>query len=120
MGKILTSTDEKMVQNGVKQLDKALKLFKFVWETAGMKGDLEKIGTHDLGSGVCRWFYSGGVAVAKCRSMKISYHTKIHYVELHHVSYSKNDDKSVQSTRVTGIVMGTYSRMKKPFAHCGF
>ncbi|XP_073128131.1 uncharacterized protein [Henckelia pumila] len=41
MGKILTSDDEKVVWNGVKQLDKALGLFKFVWETAKMKGDLE-------------------------------------------------------------------------------
>lgn len=41
MGKILTSDDEKMVRSGVKQLNKALGLFKFVWETAGMKGDLE-------------------------------------------------------------------------------
>ncbi|TXG62134.1 hypothetical protein EZV62_013497 [Acer yangbiense] len=41
MGRILTSDDEKMVWSGVKQLDKALGLFKFIWETAGMKGVLE-------------------------------------------------------------------------------
>ncbi|KAI3468041.1 hypothetical protein Pfo_024704 [Paulownia fortunei] len=41
MGKILTVDEEKVVWNGVKQLDRALGLFKFVWETAGMKGDLE-------------------------------------------------------------------------------
>ncbi|XP_073029021.1 uncharacterized protein [Primulina eburnea] len=41
MGKILTSDEEKVVWNGVKQLDKALGLFKFVWETANMKGNLE-------------------------------------------------------------------------------
>ncbi|KZV52268.1 hypothetical protein F511_14164 [Dorcoceras hygrometricum] len=41
MGKILTSDEENVVWNGVKQLDKALGLFKFVWETAKMKGDLE-------------------------------------------------------------------------------
>ena len=41
MGKILTSNEEKMVWSGVKQLDRALGLFKFVWETAGMKGILE-------------------------------------------------------------------------------
>lgn len=41
MGKILTSDEEKVVWNGVKQLDKALGLFKFVWQTAKMKGDLE-------------------------------------------------------------------------------
>ena len=41
MGRILTSDDEKMVQSGVKQLDRALGLFKFIWETAKMKGVLE-------------------------------------------------------------------------------
>ncbi|KAK2664816.1 hypothetical protein Ddye_003390 [Dipteronia dyeriana] len=41
MGRILTSDNEKMVWSGVKQLDRALGLFKFVWETAGMKGVLE-------------------------------------------------------------------------------
>lgn len=41
MGRILTSDDEKMVLCGVKQLDRALRLFKFVWETAGVKGDLD-------------------------------------------------------------------------------
>lgn len=40
MGRILTSNEEKMVWNGIKQLDKALGVFKFVWETAGMKGVL--------------------------------------------------------------------------------
>ncbi|KAF7843460.1 exosome complex exonuclease RRP41 [Senna tora] len=41
MGRILTSDDEKMVGRGVKQLDQALGIFKFVWETAGMKGNLD-------------------------------------------------------------------------------
>ncbi|CBI20765.3 unnamed protein product, partial [Vitis vinifera] len=41
MGRILTSDEEKMVWSGVKQLDRALGLFKFVWETAKMKGVLE-------------------------------------------------------------------------------
>lgn len=41
MGKILTSDEHIMLQSGVKQLSKALGLFKFVWETAGMQGDLE-------------------------------------------------------------------------------
>lgn len=41
MGRILTSKDEKMIQRGVKQLDRALSLFKFVWETAGKKDVLE-------------------------------------------------------------------------------
>ncbi|XAR70952.1 hypothetical protein NMG60_11028008 [Bertholletia excelsa] len=41
IGKILTSNENKMVQSGVKQLDRALGLFKFVWETAKMKGTLE-------------------------------------------------------------------------------
>ncbi|XP_057956957.1 uncharacterized protein LOC131150330 [Malania oleifera] len=41
MGRILTSNQEKMVLNGVKQLDRALGLFKFIWETARMKGVLE-------------------------------------------------------------------------------
>ncbi|KAE8735443.1 EG45-like domain containing protein-like [Hibiscus syriacus] len=41
MGRILTSNEEKMVWSGVKQLERALGLFKFVWETSGMKGILE-------------------------------------------------------------------------------
>ncbi|KAI3899953.1 hypothetical protein MKW92_010900 [Papaver armeniacum] len=41
IGKILTSNNEKMIGIGVKQLDKALGLFKFVWEAAEMKGILE-------------------------------------------------------------------------------
>ncbi|KAJ4826584.1 hypothetical protein Tsubulata_008533 [Turnera subulata] len=41
MGRILTSEEEKIVWSGVKQLDRALGLYKFVWETAKMKGDLE-------------------------------------------------------------------------------
>ncbi|CAA2957265.1 Hypothetical predicted protein [Olea europaea subsp. europaea] len=40
MGKILTSDEEKAVRIGVKQLDRALGVFKFVMETTGMKGDL--------------------------------------------------------------------------------
>ncbi|KAK8943129.1 hypothetical protein KSP39_PZI009212 [Platanthera zijinensis] len=40
IGKILTSDDEKMVRNGVKQLYRALGVFKFVWETASMDGTL--------------------------------------------------------------------------------
>ncbi|PKU64768.1 uncharacterized protein LOC110108177 [Dendrobium catenatum] len=38
IGKFLTSDDEKMVRNGVKQLYRALGVFKFVWETASMDG----------------------------------------------------------------------------------
>lgn len=41
MGRILTSDEDKMVWSGVKQLDRALGLFKFLWETAGMKGVLD-------------------------------------------------------------------------------
>ncbi|MED6136758.1 hypothetical protein PIB30_058824 [Stylosanthes scabra] len=41
MRRILTSDSEKMVGRGVKQLDRALSLFKFVWETAEMKGHLD-------------------------------------------------------------------------------
>ncbi|KDP33628.1 hypothetical protein JCGZ_07199 [Jatropha curcas] len=41
MGRILTSDEEKMVGSGVKQLHRALALFKFIWETAGMQGVLE-------------------------------------------------------------------------------
>ncbi|KAJ0089546.1 hypothetical protein Patl1_12763 [Pistacia atlantica] len=41
MGRILTSGGEKMVWRGVKQLDRAVRLFKFIWETANMKGVLE-------------------------------------------------------------------------------
>ncbi|VVB17203.1 unnamed protein product [Arabis nemorensis] len=40
MGRILTSADEKMLERGIKQLDRALGLFEFVWETAGMKETL--------------------------------------------------------------------------------
>ncbi|ESQ32089.1 hypothetical protein EUTSA_v10005310mg [Eutrema salsugineum] len=40
MGRILTSTDEKTLARGMKQLDRALGLFEFVWETAGMKETL--------------------------------------------------------------------------------
>lgn len=41
MGKVLTADEERVVWNGVRQLDGALGLFKFVWQTAGVKGDLE-------------------------------------------------------------------------------
>ncbi|KAK9124583.1 hypothetical protein Sjap_014185 [Stephania japonica] len=41
IGKILASDEENMVRHGVKQLDRALRLFKFVWEIAGMQGVLE-------------------------------------------------------------------------------
>lgn len=41
MGRILTSEQEHILWNGVKQLDRVLGLFKFVWEIAGMKGNLE-------------------------------------------------------------------------------
>ncbi|XP_023524216.1 uncharacterized protein LOC111788189 [Cucurbita pepo subsp. pepo] len=40
MGRILSCDEERVVWNGVRQLDRAMGLFKFVWETAGMKGDL--------------------------------------------------------------------------------
>ncbi|XP_070048595.1 uncharacterized protein [Nicotiana tomentosiformis] len=40
-GKILTSNEQNILQSGVKQLSRVLGRFKFVWETAGMKGDLE-------------------------------------------------------------------------------
>ncbi|GMH19044.1 hypothetical protein Nepgr_020885 [Nepenthes gracilis] len=41
MGKVVASDEERMISNGVKELDRKLGLFKFVWETAGMKGSLE-------------------------------------------------------------------------------
>lgn len=41
MGKILSTEEDKMVWSGVRQLDRALRLFKFVWETAGMRGVLQ-------------------------------------------------------------------------------
>lgn len=43
VGKVLTSDDEEMVLNGVRQLSRALGLFKFVWETsrATSEGELE-------------------------------------------------------------------------------
>lgn len=41
MGKVLTSNEEWAIWRGVKQLDRALGLFKFVWESAQMKGTLE-------------------------------------------------------------------------------
>ncbi|KAJ8443166.1 hypothetical protein Cgig2_005717 [Carnegiea gigantea] len=41
MGKIITSIEDKMIWHGIKQLDRALGLFNFVWETARMKRKLE-------------------------------------------------------------------------------
>lgn len=41
MGKILILDEERMVWSGVKQLDRALGLFKLVWEMSGMKESLE-------------------------------------------------------------------------------
>lgn len=41
VGKVLTCDSDKMVLTGMKQLDRALGLFSFVWETAKMKGVLE-------------------------------------------------------------------------------
>lgn len=41
MGKIVTSVEEKMMWHGIKQLDRALGLLNFVWETARMKQKLE-------------------------------------------------------------------------------
>lgn len=41
MGKTMASFEERMIWSGIKQLDRALRLFKFVWETAGSKGSLE-------------------------------------------------------------------------------
>ncbi|KAM1013680.1 hypothetical protein ACFX13_044361 [Malus domestica] len=52
MARIVTSDEEEMVWSGVRQLDRALGLFKFVWETAGMKGALQLQG-HVWDSVVC-------------------------------------------------------------------
>ncbi|KAH9619616.1 hypothetical protein KSS87_002912 [Heliosperma pusillum] len=41
MGRLLTSVDENMIWNGIKQLDRALGLFKFVWDTARVGRQLE-------------------------------------------------------------------------------
>lgn len=41
MGRIVTSDEENMIRSGVRHLDRALGLFKFVWETAGMKEALD-------------------------------------------------------------------------------
>ncbi|CAI9096697.1 OLC1v1032895C1 [Oldenlandia corymbosa var. corymbosa] len=41
MGKFLTSDEETVILGAMKQLDRALGLFKFVWETAEMKGELK-------------------------------------------------------------------------------
>lgn len=41
VGRILTSDEENMIWAGVKQLDRALVLFRFVWETAEKKGRLD-------------------------------------------------------------------------------
>ncbi|GAV62529.1 hypothetical protein CFOL_v3_06052 [Cephalotus follicularis] len=62
MGKILTSCEERMVGRGVNQLDRALGLFKFVWETTGMKGVLDLQG-HLWCVGVKDWMltYRGNV-----------------------------------------------------------
>lgn len=40
MGRVLSCDEEKIVWNGVRQLDRAMGIFKLVWETAGMKGEL--------------------------------------------------------------------------------
>lgn len=40
MGRIVTSDEEKMIWSGVKQLERVLGLFKFVWEIAGLEGVL--------------------------------------------------------------------------------
>ncbi|XP_074279612.1 uncharacterized protein LOC141604929 [Silene latifolia] len=41
MGKFLTSVEENMIWSGIKQLDRALRLFKFVWDTARVERQLE-------------------------------------------------------------------------------
>uniref|UniRef100_A0A7N0VJK3 Uncharacterized protein n=1 Tax=Kalanchoe fedtschenkoi TaxID=63787 RepID=A0A7N0VJK3_KALFE len=41
MGKVMTSDDERMISSGVKQLDRALRLYKFVWEMANSEPVLE-------------------------------------------------------------------------------
>ncbi|KAM0968790.1 hypothetical protein ACFX13_017394 [Malus domestica] len=41
MERIVTSDVEDVVWSGMRQLDRALGLFKFVWETAGVKGALQ-------------------------------------------------------------------------------
>ena len=41
MGKIITYVEDKMVRHGIKQLDGALWLSRYMWETAGMKRKLE-------------------------------------------------------------------------------
>ncbi|KAK1299099.1 hypothetical protein QJS10_CPB14g01089 [Acorus calamus] len=41
VGKVLTCADEEMVLSGVKELNKGLVLFRLVWDSAGMKGELE-------------------------------------------------------------------------------
>lgn len=41
VGKVLTYESDRMVLTGMKQLDRAIGLFSFVWETANMKGVLE-------------------------------------------------------------------------------
>ncbi|ERN04475.1 hypothetical protein AMTR_s00081p00020200 [Amborella trichopoda] len=40
IGKVSSATDMKMITRGIRHLDKALGLFKFVWEVAGMKKGL--------------------------------------------------------------------------------
>lgn len=39
-GKILASDEEQVIRNALKELNRSLSLFKFVWEAANMKGDL--------------------------------------------------------------------------------
>ncbi|KAJ6829620.1 uncharacterized protein M6B38_331525 [Iris pallida] len=41
IGEIVTSCDEEMLLDGIKKMNRALGLFKFVWESAGMNGVLE-------------------------------------------------------------------------------
>lgn len=41
VGKFIASDEENLVLGAVKQLDRALGLFKFIWETAKLQGDLK-------------------------------------------------------------------------------
>jgi hypothetical protein len=68
VGKVLTSDDEEMVLNGVRQLSRALGVLKFVWESSGAtsEGELELHGH--------LWFFSAEEKVIKHRGYDIHLH----------------------------------------------
>ncbi|KAJ4767255.1 Exosome complex exonuclease RRP41 [Rhynchospora pubera] len=69
VGKVLTSDNEEMVLNGVRQLCRVLGVFKFVWETAGGTSD------HELELHGHLWCIGEREKVIKHRGYDILLHT---------------------------------------------